>query len=621
MCGIFAHIKTEPLTEADVKQAELALSVINHRGPDGDGMILLNSATGDFTFFRTPKTPESIPASGLSTITLSKYNIILGHKRLSIFDLSSNGFQPMVDTTTGNVIIFNGEIYNWREIKTELLALGHHFKSQTDTEVILAAYKEWGVDCFNHFNGMWAIVLFDKQRQQVLASRDRFSVKPLNYALNSKEIIYASEIKQLAHYAHLTGGFNTGIIQYFLNEGLVAFDEHTIYNNVFSFPQSHYAYILPVNIQQKCIPYYTLKPQARSIDFKSAVQEFKFLLNDAIRLRLRADVPVGVALSGGIDSSSIFVLAHQQLQESGQSKNLNTFSIVSPGHSEDESEHINALIKEYKSINHFDNPSLRFSVNDLKNHLFYHDFPAPSPSFYADFCLSRLVRKQNVTVILNGQGADEVFAGYHHHFYKYIASLYKDLKFKLYREQLNAFLEVKNISKQKVDAAVKSELKQYLKSIFGIKIKDTYHTKDKWLYSKNLTEMMMVDLQSTAIPFYLTSNDRNTMAFGLESRHPFMDYRLIEFGFSLPDHFKIDNGFQKLIIREAMNELPDSIRWRKDKMGFTVPETVFMSTLQEDKTILKKELEQLGIPFQETFRHYSIAIILEHFNKTNAFRV
>ncbi len=613
MCGIFAHIKNSSLTHQNLVDALTALNSINHRGPDGDGLILINSTTNAIQFVNSSKCPSFINAKNINDVTVSDYNIILGHKRLSIFDLSDNGFQPMICKQTGNIIVFNGEIYNWKQIKEDLIKTNYHFTSETDTEVILAAYKTWGEKCVERFNGMWAFVIYDKIKKSCFISRDRFGVKPLFYAQNNSEILLASEVKQYLHIKNILGEYNINIMKFYLEESIICFNNDTFFTNLFRFPVSSYCIISNSNKQLNFTKYYSLSTAKQNLSNDDAIAEFRFLLNDAVKLRLAADVPVGIAISGGLDSSSILAFAYNQLKEVGKSNFLNTFSVADRGEAGDESQYIEELIKGYNCKNNFISILDKFSTNDLREHLFMHDYPAVSSSFYADYCLSKLVKSTNTTVILNGQGADEVFAGYHHHFYKYAANLLANLKYKLYKEELNAFVTVKGLNKSKVSKAISAEVKHWIKSRVGKAHKNFYDVKSRWLNSKNLSDQLFIDLFEYTIPNYLASNDRNTMAFSIESRHPFMDYRLIDFGFKLKDNLKIKNGYQKHIIREAMFELPDSIRWRKDKMGFTTPEAKVLKTLQNENNVNKSILKDYGIDFKEDYKHYSLAIWFEKY--------
>lgn len=612
MCGILVHYKRNGLQQFDIACAINALRSINHRGPDSEGLFLINIDTGDFKCILSENTPVGVPVSNLNEISISNYNVIFAHKRLSIFDTSIAGFQPMVCKKSGNIIVFNGEIYNWFEIKEELIQKGYKFSTLTDTEVILAAFDYWGVDCQTKFNGMWAFVIYDKINKKIFISRDRFAVKPLFYSIYADQVIIASELKQFLFYKKHVGCYNIDLIRYFLDEGLINFNEETFFTNIFNFPNSFGAFFNRDKMKLDFIRYYSLKISDLNIPFSDAVFKFRELLSDAISLRLRADVPIGIAVSGGLDSTSIFALAFNQLKTINKSEQLNSFSVIAKNEDGDESQYIDLFLENYYCIKHKISFLDEFLINDFKTHQSNLNFPTTTPSYYADYCLSRSAAHHSIKVLLNGQGADEVFAGYHHHFYKYAATLIKQLKFINYYKQSTAFIKSKSFSKSQFNNIIKSQIIEWGKHKLGIKVNDIYGAKRNWIYAKDLKEQLLVDLLETTIPNYLASNDSNTMHFGLESRHPFMDYRLVEFGLSLPDSMKINNGYQKRIIREAMYELPDIIRYRKDKMGFTTPEKKVMSILKTSKEINTDVLSNLGLPFKEEFRYYALSIWLEN---------
>lgn len=617
MCGILAHYKTNKLTPEDVALASNALNSMANRGPDGEGFFLINTHTGNHIALKTKDTPSEIITIDSSSIDVTQYNLIFAHRRLSIFDLSVNGFQPMICPKTGNLIIFNGEIYNWFEIREDLKTKGYSFRTDTDTEVIFAAYDYYGEDCLKHFNGMWSFCLFDKKKQQLFVSNDRFGVKPLFYISTEKEIIFSSTLKQTSLYKKLRGDLNIPIIQYYLERYLLHFNEQTFFKNIFSFPKSNFVKIdlNHHNIQLNFKAYYQLNiEQKNNLKIEDAREQFKLLLNDAVKLRLRADVPVGVAVSGGLDSSSIFYFVYKQLKQQHKEGFLNTFSVTFPNYKEDESKHINELLTEYKCRKHQVNALNEFSMNDFRKFISLHDYPADGASYYSDYCLSRLTATHGVKVLLNGQGADEAFAGYHHHFYKYLSSLLIHFDFAKYKVQLNDYAFVKGQDKQKIKEYVFADIKNKLKNRIGINSKqDIFSVFQKWQLSKNLNEQMQMDMLHNTIPFYLASNDRNGMAFGVESRHPFMDYRLIEFGYSIPDEYKINKGYQKYIIREAMDELPDTIRWRKDKLGFAAPDEEFLKIFKSEINSSNNRVTDLGLEFKEEFKYYSLHIWLEEF--------
>lgn len=610
MCGILVHFKQNSLDNNDVENAFSSLASINHRGPNGEGLCLINTENGAFEFIKTNQSHGV--GRPLSELKPSDYNLILGHKRLSIFDLSVAGAQPMLCPKTKRLIIFNGEIYNWHELKVELVAKGYTFQTQTDTEVVLAAYDYWGDNCLSRFNGMFSIVIFDSVKKSLFIVRDRFGVKPLYHTSDLNQFVFASEIKQFLYYKNLIGKYNTSLIQFFLDEGVTNFNEETFFTNLFSFKASHYSYLSKSSFKLNQTSYFTLTDRISNLNYSDTLKQYQFLINDAVKLRLRADVPVGIAVSGGLDSSSIFCLAYDQLREFDKHNLLNTFSVISPGNNSDESEHIHAILNHFKCNNHFVSLLDEFSVENFRQQQLNLDFPVLSGSFFADYCLSKQTALSNVKVLLNGQGADEVFAGYHHHFYKYLSSLLKNFKFSEYYKQLTDFSKIKSRSKSELNKIAFNNVKSQLFKRGATKYK-IGTLRERWINSNSLQQQLTMDIRHFSLPIYLSNNDNNTMAFSIESRHPFMDYRLVEFGLSLPDEYKIKNGFQKYIMRDAMKNIPDSIKWRKDKKGFTVPEDKVLYSLNQANVLNPAQFTDMGLKFDSTIRHHSLSMWLSRY--------
>lgn len=619
MCGILAYYHKSGISKENLKYSINALNVIRHRGPDGDGAVLINTKTGEFKTLYSDNTPKDIKCD----ITFEAYeeksfDLFLGHRRLSIFDLSSNGFQPMSDQY-GNWIIFNGEIYNFFEIREELKQKGYSFKTNTDTEVILASYNCWGTDCLSRFNGMWSIVIWDKNKNELFISNDRFGVKPLYHYFNSDEIILFSEQKQLLKYKNRVKEYNLENFKNFLEHGFVDFDHTTFFKNVYCFNSSHFINLsLNRNSFEDInhpIPYYELPEKIdHNIIEKDAIEQFRSLFTDAVKLRLRADVPFAFSLSGGLDSSAILYTAHKLLQSSGYKERMKSFSAIFPGMQGDESKFMK-IIEEDLNLNvTYVKPVDEFSIEDLEMHIYYKDTPAQSTSFYSEWVLSRNVAEKGVKILLTGQGADEVFAGYHHHFYKYCRDLIIKGNIITYLTESKKYALLKGWKQSKIHSIVVNDIKLAVKFKLGIsKI-------DNKLFRKindvsELSDILKIDFSEAMLPLYLKSNDRSSMAYGIETRSPFLDYRLVNFGFSLPDRLKIKDGWQKYLIRSSMYELPMSIRYRKDKKGYTTPHDLWIKN--KDKL---EECRNLVTEYQhwskDLFREHSLGLWLKN-NKLN----
>ena len=578
MCGILAYFNPEGISKKEIVESIASLQSIKHRGPDGEGVLLLNTKSGESTRLRTNDIPEGAQWDVEFDNLDGEFNLFFGHRRLSIFDTSIKGHQPMTDTHSGNVIIYNGEVYNFKEIRDELISNGHAFSSDSDTEVILTAYRVWGENCFSRFNGMWSMILWLADEKKLLVCNDRFGVKPMYFLNANKKLFFVSEIKQFLAYSSFSRTLNEESIRLYLKDGLLDTSTETFYQDVKRFSSGHYAKIdLQVMEGLEQIAFYKLPKQLAIDKNNNYVEEVRGLLESAVELRTRADVNWGVSVSGGLDSSLIYSNVKNLVREGS---NLNTFSAIFPGSEGDESEHIFNLLKFNNQNGNTVNPLDEFEVSDLVQHIYHQDFPIISTSFYAEWCVSRLVRKSGIKVVLNGQGADEVFAGYHMHFYLYLKTLILKGKLVEFLGQVKAFAGLKNIPKERIFRIVFGDLKLWLKFKLLTGQKDMTISR---LSVDNLYQGLKNDIYHYQLPTNLRSDDRDGMAFGVESRHPFMDYRLIDFGMKLPNRYKINEGWQKWILREIGTNLPDNIRYRKDKMGYTSPQN---EILNKSKTYL-----------------------------------
>ena len=567
MCGILAYFNPEGISKKELFESIDSLNSIRHRGPDGEGVMLLNTKTGNCVRLRTDKLPADAPCDVDFDNIDGEFNLFLGHRRLSIFDTSAKGHQPMTDAISGNIIIYNGEVYNFKEIRNELSQAGYIFSSNSDTEVILAAYRFWGKSCFSRFNGMWSIILWLANEKQLLVCNDRFGVKPIYFLQSSNRLLFVSEIKQFLDYSFFSRSFNDENIRLYLEEGLLDTTIETFYKEVKRFSPGHYTKVNPQEFKElEQIGYYKLPEQIDKESNRDYSAELRNLLESAVELRTRADVKWGVSVSGGLDSSLIYSNVKSMTQKDAD---LKTFSAIFPGFEGDESEHIFNLLKFNNQVGNTINPLEEFEVSDLVKHIYHQDFPIISTSFYTEWCVSRLVRESGVKVVLNGQGADEVYAGYHLHFYLYLKTLILKGKLLEFLGQVNYFAELKKIPKEKIFKIVFGDLKLWLK--FKLMVKKPSLTISR-LAVDDLYRGLSNDIYHFQLPTNLRSDDRDGMAFGVESRHPFMDYRVIDFGMKLPNQFKIYQGWQKWILRDIGRGLPDNIRFRKDKMGYTSPQ-------------------------------------------------
>jgi asparagine synthase (glutamine-hydrolysing) len=521
--------------------------------------------------------------------------VSLGHRRLSIIDLSPAGRQPKSNEDGTIWIIFNGEIYNFNELRSELEKSGHKFASNTDTEVIIHAYEEWGTRCVERFNGMWAFAVYDKNKNNLFLSRDRFGVKPLYYYHDGKGLVFSSEIKGILQHS-INREPNDQAVYDFLILGFVDHMPETFFRGIYRImPGTSIIYDLSHRSMEE-LRWYNLDnrlQEADKISFEEAAQKIRDLFEDAVRFRLISDVPVGSCLSGGIDSSAI-VYAMRKLNPESEIK---TFSLVFPGSKIDESTYINDVVAMTRVEAHEVSLTTNDLLNDLHDLILTQEEPFGKLSCYGQYKVMELAHKRGMKVLLDGQGSDETFAGYFI-YYKYY--LFESLL----HLQLRQFFQTAKTSKNRLNDMVLFPAMTILSSLQlsqGI-------LKNLWLgnrrYLENYEEFdlpnplqdrgfdlgraLYSDLTQYSIPQLLRYEDKNSMRWSIESRVPFLDYRLVELAMSLPSSYKIRDGWTKYILRKALSGLVlDRILQRKDKIGFATPDESWMraprfASLMED---------------------------------------
>ncbi|WP_332448913.1 asparagine synthase (glutamine-hydrolyzing) [Methanoculleus sp.] len=540
MCGIAGQFVLNG-GEADAGLVGAMAERLSHRGPDGEGR-----------YFSGP--------------------VGLAHRRLAIIDLSEEGRQPMGSEDGSLQIVFNGEIYNYRELREELFAAGHRFASATDTEVILHAYEEWGRDCLARFNGMWAFALWDGRRRELFCARDRLGVKPFYYTTARGSFLFASEIKALLVHPEVGRGANDRMLMTFLAWGVADHTPETMYDGVFQLPPAHSLVVSEGGIGEP-ERYWdvVMNGASRGAGDDEAARRVRDLLTDAVRLRLRSDVPVGTCLSGGIDSSTVTALINVLLREEGPEsvgERQKTFSVCFDDPRFDESKHIDTMVAATGVASHRTTPDTKGLWEDIERLLFMQDEPFASLSIYAQYCVMRLAGDE-VKVVLDGQGADEQLGGYIAYQAPYIRGLLRR------REFLAALREGIGSARRHG-------------SFFSWAARQSrVRSKRRWLlrgeapavlrYAGSLDEVLKREVTASNLPLLLHWEDRNSMAFSIEARVPFLDYRLVEYLAGLPLDQKVRGGVTKYVLRRAIRGLvPEAIRCRMDKMGFVTPEEAWM---------------------------------------------
>lgn len=579
MCGIAGILNLDGRDVAP-ETLERMVATIPHRGPDDKGMFL------DRT-------------------------VAFAHQRLSIIDLSDTGHQPMQVLDGSVVVSFNGEIYNYRELMSELKAKGHRFVSESDTEVILKAYEEYGLDCFGRFNGMWALSIWDKKKQRLILCRDRMGVKPLYWRVDGDRLLFASEIKAILPALTKKTKPNLARLFDYLFYGFLDHTQETMFEGINQLKGGQY--LIAAGNKVEVEQYWEL-PRPRVALRKDPVEQFRALLTDSVRLRLRSDVPVGSCLSGGLDSSAIVCLANQFLrQDDGKSIGTaqQTFSSCFDDERFDERRYIDQVVAATGVEAHqtFLQPQ---EIIDLAEKVTWHqDEPFGSTSIFAQWKVFELASQAKMKVMLDGQGADELLAGYHGYFGSYFSQLFRNFRWLQMSRELAAFQRLHPAST--LDAlrsfAVLTLPRPVVRSVASLPLvnqspifqerflKTHFHGLEiPHRYDNAFTNYLAHLFRELSLPALLHYEDRNSMAFSIESRVPFLDYRLVEFAFSLPDEAKIEHGTTKAILRHAIKGVvPEPIRNRQDKMGFVTPESVWFR-------------EELAKPIKKFFDAKQLAI-------------
>lgn len=591
MCGIVGIISKQPVDLSVLKSMN---DKIIHRGPDGYGYLASAAA---------------LHQEAVDHLVLleqhAEFDYALGHQRLAIHDLSQAGHQPMSYQDRYS-IVFNGEIYNFLELKAELSALGYQFKSNTDTEVIMAAYDYWGSECLSKFNGMWAFVLLDLKAHKIFIARDRFGIKPLYYFAKDGLLVFASEIKALLEHPAVPKEPNYNYLAAYMQNGPREYIKETAFAGIYRFDFAHY---FLGDIKEVLIPqqihlqrYWQLRPNLKRARFnkekaKDYAQQYYTLLKDAVRLRLRADVKIGSALSGGLDSSSVVYLINQIIKEAGQNtERQETFSSVykSPGTEQcDESNYINIMAEKLGVRSNQIEPQPK-NIPDQHLQMIYAMENPPESTCMSGWHVFKLVADSDITITLDGQGADEILAGYLGYLLNYFVSI------SLIEVPL-ASIKFWNIpgARKLIIAGVAFKI---IQTFLGVKaLKWSVKTFLKRDFEPNLNAILVKDVETSLVNL-LHYLDHTSMHFSLESRMPFMDYRLVEFLASVPATYKIHDGWTKYLARLAFDgKLPDEICWRRDKMGWPIPENFWFKGELKNWFIAKTQDDgfwsRLGLAF------------------------
>jgi len=589
MCGIVGIVCAT--SRIDRHLVERMRDSFSYRGPDDSGLWMSESKT-----------------------------ICLGHRRLSIIDTSESGHQPMIDDVSGCVIVFNGEVYNYLEIRACLQDKGHHFTTQTDTEVVLKAYLEYGASCVNHFNGMFAIAIWDPGKGRLFMLRDRLGIKPFYYCLSDDRLLFASEVKAINIALGGKAPVNTGLIDHYMSFGYVP-GEDTLQAGIKRLLPGHQAFYWPAKGELQVKKYWDIPLQSGEDEgFEYYLTKGRELLNNAIDLRLRSDVPLGIFLSGGIDSSAVVGLLAQRTTE-----RLKTYSVAYDfGKDFNETPYARLVADKFNTEHHelFVKPeAFRDFIPDYVRLM---DEPVTESAAISLYFLSQMTT-QDVTVVLSGEGSDEIFGGYDLYRYMMLIEKYRkvvgDRGAKLFAQlanlpgmqnsKLGKYLKMSSLPLHQrykgistYDDRIKSALyrKEFKQSVENNAVRQKTDDFLMTLFSGRgddvLSRMLYFDTKTWLVDDLLIKADRMSMAASLELRVPFLDYRLVEFAANMPSRYKVNQGQGKFLLKKMVEGmLPNEIIYRK-KMGFPTP---------------------LTLMFQGALREYSSDLLLSSTSKVNDF--
>lgn len=591
MCGIFG-IWHRDGRRVDVDALDRASKLIRHRGPDDEGFLLVNTTSGGTRHAAGDDTYEHIAAPHVKRAADQPFDFGFAFRRLAIVDLSPLGHQPMASSDGRFWLMFNGEIYNYVEIRAELQSRGHTFRSTSDTEVVLAAYIEWREQCLQRFNGMWGIAVWDNTERTLFLARDRFGVKPLHYVDRDGTFAFSSEIKALVGTHTAAFRPNARAVYDYIAYGRQPSPQRglTFYEGIRSLPPGHWLRVTRDSVREE--RFYDLRARTCEHDATSEeerVRAFRELLGDSVRLRLHADVPVGTCLSGGLDSSSIVVLTNGYLGEAGPrgtNARQKTFSAVYDEVARyNERAFVETVVSMTRAESHYVTPTAERLISEGDRLVWHQEEPFGSTSIFAQWCVMALARSAGVTVLLDGQGADEALGGYVP-FDVHVAELVRRGHLPTAWRELMAARRVMGMP------ALATLLKAVLWTLPSAAHRAASRVRARGATSVLASEFAgqhahaparegkradlsghLYDEVERNLPELLRYEDRNSMAFHIEARVPFVDYRVMEFCFARARELRVRDGWTKYLLRRAMSDsLPREIAWRRDKVGFETPE-------------------------------------------------
>lgn len=568
MCGIVGAITREGSGPRDLTDA---LTLMFHRGPDGCGQW--------------------------GEAYSERHAVAIGHRRLSIIDLSDAASQPMVDVSGRYWLTFNGEIYNYIELRNELKAMGARFRTASDSEVILEAYKVWGTDCVTRFNGMYGFAIWDTSARRLFAARDRFGEKPFLFVAKPELFAFASEYKALLTMPGVSRAHDDfRLLRFATNPSTgLGGGRQTVFDDIHQLLPGEALEIGLDEDKPRIWRYYTPRFDATRAQKSDAdiFAEFRELLFDCVRLRMRSDVKVGSCLSGGLDSSAIVCIARRLL---GDDASYHTFTGHFPGTDADEAHFARIVVESEGVENHLVEPTVDRFIDELPNFMWLNELPVGGASQFAQWCVFDLAKQHGVTVLLDGQGSDELLGGYETYFRLYVQALAEtgDLD-RLSRERPEIVARYPGVlatPAQSLKERIPYRLRHMLARLsgagssilFGMRpdlaaLITEANTRERVDGFHALSSALVEDSFGRFLTTLLRYGDRNSMAHSREVRLPFCDHRIPDLALSLPPHLLMGEAQNKRLLREAMRGvLPESIRTRWRKQGFNPPTDLWLSS-------------------------------------------
>lgn len=576
MCGIAGFLAYgQQMPISPFEQLGAMLKEIESRGPDDHGLeVWKNTPFQGMLPSKHALHPEIVPESCLA----------LGHQRLSIIDLSESGHQPMWSQDEDYAIIFNGEIYNYLELKEEI-GKDYQWQTNSDTEVILASYQKWGKEMLSKFDGMFAFVLLDKKQKLLLGARDVIGIKPFYFKDEDRLFAFASEPKALRPIGNADYYFDDTYLSEFLLLGVSDHDQGSMIRGVNQLKGGHYIQIDISTGSKEIKPYYSCHDRIRNISVSSFIES----LETAIKRQLRADVPIGTSLSGGIDSSTIATVIGHMLDKNKSAYHALTFTF--PNFPDDESELAKRVASNSGLQWHPVIPELNAMPFDLEQMIISMGEPFSSLSMFAQYKVMQKAQQLGVKVMLDGQGGDELYLGYPRVAQRVMMKYLKDFQIASFWKEWkglndhlsisyfhslagNVYFNAKSIAfRRRYHAVSRYVDKDYLSAARNEIIEDFYD-------QKSVLEKQKDELFKYCLPRLLRYADRNSMAFSIESRVPHLSNIMIDLALQLPIDQKVKNGWTKYILRKSMqNKVPDPILWNTQKKGFGVPQKFWLSQI------------------------------------------